>query len=168
MQEQLNEKLSQLIDDELDSQQALSLLKSLQNDGLLKDKLRRYQIASQVMKSGEYSHVTSDFVDKIHEQIRQEPTYFLPRKKSAVHWQKAALAVAASIALAVVWVSTKVDKQMHDPYATAEIVAQSKDASAEEMHARFKDYLEAHDNAMYVNSVQAGQPYARVVGYRQE
>ncbi|MDT4291251.1 sigma-E factor negative regulatory protein [Methylomonas sp. MO1] len=168
MQEQLNEKLSQLIDDELDSQQALSLLKTLQNDGLLKDKLRRYQIASQVMRSGEYSHVTSDFVDKIHEHIRQEPTYFLPRKKSAVNWQKAALAIAASVALAVVWVSTKVDKQMHNPFGAVEMVAQGKEASAEEMHARFKDYLEAHDNAMYVNSVQAGQPYARVVGYRQE
>lgn len=168
MQEQLNEKLSQLIDDELDSQQALSLLQTLQNDGLLKDKLRRYQIASQVMKTGEYSHVTSDFVDKIHEQIRQEPTYFLPQKKSAVNWQKAALAIAASVALAVVWVSSKVDKQMHNPLGSVEMMAQGKDVSAEEMHARFKDYLEAHDNAMYVNSVQAGQPYARVVGYRQE
>jgi sigma-E factor negative regulatory protein RseA len=167
MQEQLNEKLSQFIDDELDTQQALSLLKSLQNDGLLKDKLRRYQIASQVLKSSEYSLVNSDFVDKIHEQIRQEPTYLLPRKKAAVNWQKAALALAASIALAVVWVSSKVDKQMQNPMATAEIVAQGN-PSAEEMHARFKDYLEAHDNALYVNSVQAGQPYARVVGYRQE
>ncbi|MBD9355899.1 sigma-E factor negative regulatory protein [Methylomonas albis] len=167
MQEQLNEKLSQFIDDELDTQQALSLLKSLQNDGLLKDKLRRYQIASQVLKSSEYSLVNSDFVDKIHEQIRQEPTYLLPQKKAAVNWQKAALAIAASIALAVVWVSSKVDKQMQNPMATAEIVAQGN-PSAEEMHARFKNYLEAHDNALYVNSVQAGQPYARVVGYRQE
>lgn len=168
MQEQLNEKLSQFIDDELDTQQALSLLKTLQNDGLLKDKLRRYQIASQVLKSNEYSLVNSDFVDKIHERIRQEPTYLLPRKKAVVNWQKAALAIAASIALAVVWVSSKVDKQMHNPFVTAEIVADANNVSAEEMHARFKDYLEAHDNSLYVNSVQAGQPYARVVGYRQE
>jgi sigma-E factor negative regulatory protein RseA len=168
MSEQLNEKLSQFIDDELDSQQGLSLLTSVRNDGLLKDKLRRYQIASQAMKSGHYSHVSSDFMDKIHEQVRKEPTYFLPRKKAAVNWRKAGLAIAASVALAAVWVSSKVDKQMHNPFSTAEVVAHGNDASAEEMHARFKGYLEAHDNSLYVNSVQAGHPYARVAGYRQE
>ncbi len=167
MQEQLNEKLSQFIDDELDSEQALLLLKAVQDDELLKDKLRRYQIASQVLKSNEYSQVSSDFADKIHEQIRQEPIYFMPRKKPMLNWQKAALAIAASIALAVVWVSSKVDKQMSSPFATVEIVAHSK-VPGDAMDARFNEYLQAHDNALYVNNMQTAQPYARVVGYHQE
>lgn len=167
MQEQLNEKLSQFIDDELDCEHALSLLKSVQSDELLKDKLRRYQIVSQVLKSNEYSPVSSDFADKIHRQIRQEPIYFLPQKKSSVNWQKAALAIAASIALAVVWVASKVDKQTNSPFGTVEIVAHGT-VPADAMSARFNEYLQAHDNALYVNSMQTAQPYARVVGYHQE
>jgi len=167
MQEQFNEKLSQFIDDELDCEQALLLLKSVQSDELLKDKLRRYQIVSQVLKSNEYSPVSSDFADKIHQQIRQEPIYFLPNKKLSVNWQKAGLAIAASIVLAVVWVSSKVDKQMSSPFGTVEIVAHGK-IPADAMNARFNEYLQAHDNALYVNSMQTAQPYARVVGYHQE
>lgn len=167
MHEQLNEKLSQFIDDELDAQQSLRLLHSVSEDEGLKDKLRRYQIASQVMKSNEYSLVSKDFADKIHAQIRQEPTYLLPRKKPVVTWQKATLAIAASIALAVVWVTSKLDQQMQNPLSGVEVVAHNK-GSADEMHERFKDYLQAHDNALYVNSVQAGQPFGRVVGYQQE
>lgn len=167
MQEQLNEKLSQFIDDELDSREALALLKAVHTDELLKDKLRRYQIASQLMKSNEFSLVSSDFADKIHQQIRQEPIYFIPRKRSASHWQKAALAIAASAALAVVWVSSKVDQQNNSPFGAVEIVAHGT-VPAGAMHARFKEYLQAHDNTLYVNNMQAAQPYARVVGYHQE
>ncbi len=166
MQEQLNQKLSQFIDDELDSHQALSLLQSVQNDELLKEKLRRYQIVSQVLKSSEYSPLGTDFSDKIHQQIRQEPTYFMPQKKKpAIRWQKAALAIAASIAIAAVWVSSKVD---HQKFGSVETVAQSTQPTGAANNARFKEYLQAHDNALYVNSMQTAQPYARVVGYQQE
>ena len=167
MQEQINEKLSQFIDDELDSRQALSLLESVLGDEVLKEKLRRYQIASQLMKSNEYSPVSSGFADRIHQRLRQEPIYFIPRKKATGHWSKAALAIAASIALAVVWVSSKVDQQNNSPFASVETVA-SNTVQAGAMNARFKEYLQAHDNALYVNNMQVAQPDARVVGYQQE
>lgn len=168
MQDHTNEKLSQFLDDELDSEQALALLKAVRGDELLKDKLRRYQIVSQVLKSNEYSPVASDFADKVHERIRQEPTYFLPQKKAGINWQKAALAVAASIALAVVWVSAKVDRQQRNPFGAVEIVASSQ-LPANVLNPRFNEYLQAHDSALYVNNnLQRAQPYARVVGYSQE
>lgn len=168
MQDQLNEKLSQFLDDELDSEQALALLKSVRGDELLKDKLRRYQIVSQVLKSNEYSPVPRDFADKIHERIRQEPVYFLPQKKAGFNWRKVAFAVAASLALAVVWLSAKVDRQQRNPFGSVEIVA-SGQMPPNVLNARFNEYLQAHDNGLYVNNnLQRTQPYARVVGYSQD
>lgn len=167
MQEQLNEKLSQFIDDELDGAQSLELLTAVSEDDALKDKLRRYQIASQVLKSSEYSLVSSDFADKIHQQLRHEPIYFMPRQKAAIKWQKAGLAIAASTVLAVVWLASKVEPRQANPFSAVGVVAHSGSESTE-MHVRFKDYLQAHDNTLYVNTVQAAQPYARVVGYSQE
>ncbi|ATG90326.1 sigma-E factor negative regulatory protein [Methylomonas koyamae] len=168
MQEQINQKLSQFIDDELDAAQSLELLAAIREDDALQEKLRRYQIASQILKSNEYSAVNRDFADKIHQQLRQEPIYFMPRPKTnPVNWQKAGLAVAASIVLAVVWLASKVEPRQSNPFNSVGVVAHSG-TSADYMHARFKDYLQAHDNTLYVNTVQAAQPYARVVGYPQE
>jgi sigma-E factor negative regulatory protein RseA len=168
MQEPLNEKISLLIDDELDSEQALSLLKTVQDDDELKAKLQRYQLVSQVLKNEECYILDSEFADKIHRQVREEPIYFMPRKKVGIDWQKAGLAVAASIALAVVWGVNKVDKQMN-PYKEPEVaLAVPQQSQPDEMNDRFNDYLQAHDNAVYVNSAPRVQPYARVVGFQQE
>ncbi len=167
MQDQLNEKLSQFIDDELDGAQSLELLAAVNEDGALRDKLRRYQIASQVLKSSEYSLVNSDFADKIHQQLRQEPIHFIPRQKAAINWQKAGIAIAASTVLAVVWLASKVEPRQANPFGAVGVVAHSGSAP-NELHARVKDYLQAHDNTLYVNTMQAAQPYARVVGYSQE
>jgi sigma-E factor negative regulatory protein RseA len=168
MQEPLNEKISLLIDDELDSEQALSLLRTVQDDDELKAKLQRYQLVSQVLKNEECYILDSEFADKIHRQIREEPIYFIPRKKVRIDWQKAGLAVAASIALAVVWGVNKVDKQMN-PYREPEVaLAVPQQIQPDEMNDRFNDYLQAHDNAVYVNNAPRVQPYARVVGFQQE
>jgi sigma-E factor negative regulatory protein RseA len=168
MQEPLNEKISLLIDDELDSQQALSLLGTIRDDEALKSKLQRYQLLSQVLKNEECYLLDSEFAEKIHRQIRNEPIYFMPAKKTKRNWQKTGLAVAASVALAVVWVVNKIDKQSN-PYQEPQIaltVPQPIQAGA--MEARFGDYLQAHDNDVYVNNAVRVQPYARVVGYQQE
>lgn len=166
MQEQLNEKISLLIDDELDSEQALSLLRTIQDDDALKAKLQRYQLVSQVLKNEECYVLDSDFADKIHQQIRREPIFFMPRKKAGINWQKTGLAMAASIVLAVVWVVNKIDKQSN-AYPEVAVVAPQQ-IQPDTMNGRFDDYLQAHDNDVYVNNAGRVQPYARVVGYQQE
>ena len=168
MQEPLNEKISLLIDDELDSQQALSLLRTIQDDEALKSKLQRYQLLSQVLKNEECYLLDSEFADRIHQQIRSEAIYFIPAKKTRINWQKTGLAVAASVALTVVWVVNKLDKQSN-PYQEPQIaLVVPQPIQAGVMDARFSDYLQAHDNDVYVNNTGRVQPYARVVGYQQE
>ena len=165
MQEPFNEKMSLFVDDELNSQQALELLESIRDNEEFKAKLRRYQLVGQVLKNSDSFMLDSGFADKIHQQIRQEPIYFLPKRKAPLSWRKAALVIAASVALAAVWVAGKMDKQAQPYPAIAAAPAQDR---PNEVNERLNEYLQAHDNAVYVNNAARPHPYARVAGYQQE
>ena len=167
MQEQLKEKLSLLVDDQLDNAQAVDLLKAMQQDEQLQVKFRRYALISQALKSEQCSLASHDFADKIHQQLKSEPIYFLPRRKNAEIVKKSALAVAASVVLAVVWLSSSQLQKQVQPYADVNSIAQ-RSVQAEQMNARFKEYLQAHDNVWYVNDSVGNQPYARLASYQQK
>ena len=51
MSEDLNQKVSQFLDNELDNVQALNLLKKIQLQSELQDKLSRYEAVSYAMKT---------------------------------------------------------------------------------------------------------------------
>lgn len=167
MQAQNNEKLSLLVDDELDNPQALALLKAVRQDSVLQDKLRRYALISQAMKTEQYSLASLDFSARIHQQLQQEPIYFLPRKKAGKMVQKAALAVAASVVLTVVWVSAGKWQKQSNPFANINQVAQ-RSVPADKVNTHFKEYLQAHDNVWYVNNNAGVQSYARLASYQQK
>lgn len=171
MPDSQNEKLSLLIDDELDARQSLELLESLENDENLQRRLHRYQLISQTIKSEPVSVAGSDFVQRVHQQLQKEPVYFLPQyRKNADLARKAAWALAASVLLATVWFANQRDLSML-PLASVGVIAQTglgQPGDAGLDHARFKAYLQAHDNALYANTAPIVQPYARVVGYRQQ
>lgn len=166
MQEQHKEKLSLLLDNELDDRNALALLKAVHRDPELNIKLRNYSLISQALRTEEYAIASVDFVDRIHQQVQQEPTYFLPSKKKKELFTKSALAVAASLVLSVVWVSAVKWQKMDTPYSSANLVTQ-RSVNEDQMNARFKEYLQAHDNVLDVNNVGA-QSYARLANYQQQ
>lgn len=167
MQAQNNEKLSLLVDDELDNPQAIALLKTVRQDSALQDKLRHYALISQAMKTEQYSVAGPDFSAKIHQQLQQEPIYFLPRKKADKIYQKAALAVVASLVLAVVWISAGKWQKQNNPFANINHIAQGS-VPADNMNAHFKEYLQAHDNVWYVNNNVGIQSYAHLASYQQK
>jgi sigma-E factor negative regulatory protein RseA len=167
MREQINEKISLMVDDQLDCSQAYDLLKTIQHDPDLQAKLKRYQLISQAMKNDQCVTTRSDFVDKIHQQLRDEPAYLLPRKNQAIAWQKTVgLAVAASVALVAVIVFGTIEKQMQ-PLGGANTIAQHLPQN-DQMNAQLNEYLQAHDNVWYGNSNVGGQQYARLVAYQQK
>jgi sigma-E factor negative regulatory protein RseA len=169
MQEQINERISLLIDDELDKEQALSLLKAIQTDEALTLKLQRYQLLGQVLKNQPSHLPDARFAEKIHQQIQKEPIHFLPARKTAFNWQVTGFAIAASTLLAVVWLVSKIDSRSYSfqppQLASSASLQQHQPDIAT---SRFNDYLQAHDNSVYINNVARVQPYARVVGYQQE
>jgi len=171
MQDQSNQKISLLIDDELDYKQAMSLLKTIKSDGALKSKLQRYQLITQVLKNEPCYVLDSDFADRIHQQLRTEPAYFLPAKKAAPHWRKTGLAVAASLVLAVAWVADKIDREVKvagQQQIAAVSPVEPAPANTNTVNARFKEYLQAHDNSVYINNMTGAHPYAQVVGYQKQ
>jgi sigma-E factor negative regulatory protein RseA len=171
MQEQFKEKISLLLDGELGKPHALSLLKKLHQHEELRAKLHRYQVVSQVIKH-DYCHpLDKSFAEKVRQQINDEPSFFLPAKKSSLNWRKTGLALAASILLATVWLANKTANQPGLPFGQASLaltVPPPQQLQIEPVNDRFNDYLQAHDNSVYVNRPGQALPYARVVGFQQE
>lgn len=174
MQEKPNEKISLLVDHELDKGQALALLRQVQGDPALQAKLRRYQMFSQALKHESCCPAENRLRESLREKLLQEPSYLLPARKPQSRtgngWRTAGLALAASFLLAMVWVAGKLEKS---PLANAQMqfalgFPAAQPLKTAPVNDRFSDLLQAHDNSVYVNHVGNVQPYARVVGFQQE
>ena len=179
MPEDLNQKISQFLDNELDHVHALKFLKKIQLQSELQDKLHRYEAISQAMKTDVFVLSKSDFSTKIHMLIQKEPVYLLPQHKP-FKWSHKQIAVAASIAIVAVIVA---GRSMNNPaqhsrtVATVQ-VAQNKlpeqsskhvdyvsQAAQEPLNKRINDYLQAHNSSVYTNGEADFQPFARVTTY---
>ena len=101
MPEDLNQKISQFLDNELDHADALNLLQIMQSQPELQDKMNRYEAISHALKTDVFLAAKSDFSAKIHQQIQQEPFHLLPQRKSFKRTHKL-MALAASIAIVAV------------------------------------------------------------------
>ena len=73
MPEDFNQKISQFLDNELDDVHALSLLKKMQMQPELQDKLNRYEAISHAMKTDVFLLTRADFSTKIRQKVQQEP-----------------------------------------------------------------------------------------------
>lgn len=111
MHEELNLRISQFIDEELDKHDALELLRSVQNHSELDEKMRRYEVVSQAIKSEMYLPIDSDFVSRVSKELEQEPVYLIPQRNPTKQKYVKIAAVAASIALAAV----VVEQVNHNP-----------------------------------------------------
>jgi len=160
-----DEKLSLLVDDQLDSVQALSLLKSIRDDAELQAKYQRYAMISQALKGERCSVASLDFADKVRQHVKDEPVYFMPQKRSVSSAAKTSLAVAASVFLAVIGFSVGKYQTQTSSYVGANTLAQQS-VPTEQLNAKFKEYLQAHDNTWYVNQNAGVKTYARLASYQ--
>jgi sigma-E factor negative regulatory protein RseA len=167
MQEKLNEQLSMLVDDQLHSQQACNLLKTLHHDAQLQAKFKHYQLISQALKGDSCLTASSDFAEQLQRKLRDEPTYLLPRQaKRSVDWQKTlGLAAAASVAMVAVLVFSNSEKHTQ-PFSRGNEIAAAHVTAPD--NAKFKEYLQAHDNTWYANNHVGAQQYARLAGFQQK
>lgn len=190
MHESVKEKISQFVDDELNAQQAMTLLKNAQQDLEIQQTMARYQLISQALKSDRTIAVSSDFASKIHQQLQHEATYLLPPRKKSIlaktHFptKTAWTAIAASVALfAVLWL-TKQHPQFITPNNSLmlaqgstqpQTIAQQQVAYQAPLPAhlsatrvnRLNEYLLAHGSSVYTTGDARVQPYAAVASYHQ-
>ena len=181
MTENLNQKISQFLDNELDHVNALSLLRKLQLQPELQDKLDRYGAISHAIKTDVFLLTKPDLAAKIHQQIQNEPHYLLPQQRSQKEQLKSNhkhIAVAASLALVAVIAGSNVNRPDQHSKAASVIQVAQQQSSNPVVHAnktehyplnkRINDYLQAHNSSVYTNGEANFQPFARVTAYNQK
>ncbi len=185
MQDNMNEKISRFIDNDLSLEQIQQLQSEMNEDDLLKQKMMRYQMLSQALKSSEVVQLKADFSSQITQQLEQEPVFFKRRNKPYFNWQTTSLAVAASLAIVAV-MSPAIIKQTAPNMQETPLVAQQQVTSQASSYSlsqplppagrlvrvqnhptnqRFNDYLQIHSNSMYTIGQRSHRPTARVAGF---
>ena len=183
----MKEKLSAFLDGELDRSESLELLKELNRDDELRDQWRRYHTYASVLKDEASSVLTTDFSEKVIQQLAKEPVQFSPaampaRKRLA--GPIAGLAVAASlVGIAILLQKPVINDVSEDnvsnvaqvsvpalPLPKSElpstdsslIVANSKNENVRE---RINRLLIEHNEYNPAGDMTGMLPYSRFVGY---
>ena len=177
MNEDLNLKISQLIDDELDKDESVQLLELVNKHPELAETLNRYETVGSVIRSEACLQAETDFVGRISQEIRGEPVVLAPNRSRFKKSYQAVAAMAASVAIISVFVMGGRSLPVDD-FQSEQVVAENQETEkavtvADETEyppadKRFLDYLEAHDGSLYAAGASAVHPYARVVSYGQE
>jgi sigma-E factor negative regulatory protein RseA len=174
MSEDLNQKISQFLDNELNHIEALNLLHKIQSQPELQDKLNRYEAISHAIKTDAFLLTKDDFSKNIRQQIQQEPVYLLPQHKSFKPSHKQ-IAVAASIVIVAVIAGRSLNDhssnsksasilQVAQNQPTEQPVNSNQDAQ-HPLNKRINDYLQAHNSSVYTNGEANFQPFAKVTAY---
>lgn len=180
MHEDLNQKISQFLDNELSTEESLSLLQKIQQDTELRDKMNRYAAVSQALKTDSFLSLRSDFAERISQEIQHEPIYMLPQRNKFKRSHKIS-ALVASIAIFAVIASQSVNHHT-EQYQTSSIeLAQPQlpeqpsgsavymgQAKQYPINTRFNDYLQAHNSSVYTNGEVNFRSFASVTVYNQE
>lgn len=175
MPEDLNQKISQLLDNELGRDDALILLKKMKLNPDLKSKQSRYEMISHALKAEFILVPDPGFSVRVSEAIRQEPTYLLPQTKQKR--TRKMLAAAASVAVLAV-IAGKGIEQRNNTIQTASVLQTPASTSSppievarkpdqDPVNQRINEYLQAHNSSVYTNGQPNFQPYARVTAYGQ-
>jgi sigma-E factor negative regulatory protein RseA len=179
MPEDLNQKISQLLDNELDHVSALDLLKKMQFQPELQGKMNRYEAISHALKTDLFLLTETDFSTKICQQIQKEPVYLLPQQKSFKRPHKL-IALAASIVIFAVIAGRSLNDnqfksasmlqvaQQQLPEQSPPPVAYDNLAGQYPLNKRINDYLQAHNSSVYTNGEANFQSFARVTAYNQK
>ena len=182
MNEEMNQKISQFLDNDLGHDETLDLLQQMRTSPALAEKLNRYEAIGHALKTDQFLTLKPDFSAQISQRLEQEPIHFLPKKKTTnrrYQW----LALAASVAVVSVVAVRSLphlgstdtpqppiqvaQQQAHTPASTEQAVAAKQAESEIPLNERINEYLQAHNGSMYANNPNF-KSIARVTTYNQK
>jgi len=188
--DELNQKISQLLDDDLSAGEAFSILKKMRHDAQAEATWRRYATMGYALKSQQWVIPEGRFVDRVSNALANEPIYFLPPVKKehqkerqlSFNWfDRRLLAFAASVVAVTVWVIHYWHSTENSPEAVfraAKENNQQTTASAAKdnehrpepssLNARISDYLQAHSGTYASNMPDQFQSITRTAVYPQQ
>ena len=159
----MNEKISALMDGELEGRAADEALELLRRDGMAADTWRLYHLVSDAMH--EQPLLSEGFTSRVSARLAAEPTVLaagrLPGRTPA---QRIAYAAAASVAAVglVGWLAITPQRPLEAPLAKAEPAAPPA-LRAVSLPEAANDYLLAHQGFSPRVSLQGMAPYVRTV-----
>jgi sigma-E factor negative regulatory protein RseA len=160
----VKEKISALMDGELERHEAAGALNGLAQEGEPRDAWRTYHLIGDAMR--DTRPLSSSFAARVSERLAKEPTVLAPGRIAPrpfiTRWQ--ALSAAASVAAVALvgWVAFGPQQQAAVPVAQQAPVetAQVKQVAPPDAA---NDYLLAHQGYSPRNSLQGVAPYVRMV-----
>lgn len=188
MSDTLNQKISQYLDDDLDSSESLKLLQLMQQEPRHQATMQRYALINHALKTRPTLMADTNFSEQLHAKLASEPVYLLRQQahRKNTYW-KPALALAASLmAVAILVPVAKKISAEHSP-EPALAMAQLRPANIHNnavrgmmvpqnaipptrmfpVNKRFQDYLQAHNGSLYTNGAANFQYSAQLAGYGQ-
>lgn len=193
MTNQFDERISSLLDGELDEQERQQTLTALEKNPELRNRWGRYHLASDAIRHNLPAGIDTGFADRVMQALDAEPTVLAPPPVKAVPpsipftKRMAGLAVAASVAAVAVF---GVQTLNHDSALSAQqqlaqipgmnpgnkVVVQVAENPANPVRpmpaqtVRYFDpslnkYLVDHNQQAARVGIQGVMPYARIVAY---
>ncbi|HEX2333326.1 MAG TPA: sigma-E factor negative regulatory protein [Burkholderiales bacterium] len=158
----MKEKLSALMDGELDDKSAADVIQALGSDREAVRAWRTYQLISDAM--GESRLLSADFAQRLSTRLAAEPTVLAPRARQAETRKWFALSAAASVAAVALvgWVAFAPPPQTTAPAPVAQVQPEPK-PDIVPLPSTANDYLLAHQGFSPRISLQGMAPYARTV-----
>lgn len=173
MSDELREKLSALVDGELDDADSVHVLDRIAREPALKALWERYHLVSDVLRNHLPALTSVDLVDKVRQAVQDEPVSIRPRRRPhrAILKQVAGFALAASVAVVAVLGFRGMGRPESTP--AVETVAQTRApvSGVERTGLRRPDVEQRLDAYMVNHSEYTGSPlrgmmpYARIVAY---
>ena len=165
----MNDRISELMDGELEDREAARLIGTLGGEGEARDAWRTYHLIGDALR--DTSVLSAGFAARVAEKIAQEPTVLAPRglpSERPRNWFAVPAAVAAGLAgISVVgWLALAPQTRAPAPVATvAPPLAQVQPAQPQTipLPSATSDYLLAHQGFSPRSSLQGMSAYARTV-----
>lgn len=191
MSEEMKEKLSAYLDDELQVESLSKFSRDLKESSELRSKLNRYTLINEAIK-GNYSDCNAaSIADSVHQALTNEPTVFAPamnKKSSPSQWKTyvGGAAIAATVAALTVMniglfnqqdgsieeFPVTVDVQNINPSQFAAGLSQrastkwsSNESATPEIEAELNQFLIDHSEYTTQSGVPGLLPYATFVVY---
>ena len=155
----MKEKLSALMDGELDDKSAAAVIEELGRDPEAAQTWRTYQLISDAMRESEL--LSPDFTARLSERLHKEPTVLAPRAMQRAPQRWFAVSAAASVVAAVGLVGWLAFAPQ--PQAPAPVAQTVEPPTMVPMPTAANDYLLAHQGFSPRLSLQGMAPYVRTV-----
>lgn len=175
MKDSLYEQLSALVDDELTGSEHVMLLKRIESDAHLYQRLERYQLISDALQNHLPDRVDPVFSRRVKDLLRAEPAVSRHSRLGRLAKPAAGLALAASVAVMAVMTIQSARRETAAPGETMagapppggylQVRDEPGATVRPPIDQKLDIYLVNHNESAVNRGMQGMLPYVRIVGH---